>query len=120
MEYIRTDDLQWARKNNEHSFDLVEVRNLTPDTYYFVAGNVDLHDYSDEYIDNCVISYGYKNKEDVKIRYKDDWAQVIAECLFEDTPGDELYGFGPYDTEEGAEKGALEYIKNQKVVDTNK
>ncbi len=112
-EYINTDGLQWVKKTGDKSFDLVEVRNDSPDTYIVVAGDVDLDDYSDEDIVSCIQGYGYKDQDDVKHQYKEEWAQVIAECLFEQTPDSELIAFGSFGTEEDAEKFALGYITIQ-------
>ncbi len=112
-EYINTDDLQWVKKTGDKSFDLVEVRNDSPDAYIVVAGSVSLDDYSDSDIASCIQGYGYKDQDDVKHQYKEEWAQVIAECLFEQTPDTELASFGSFGTEEDAEKFALGYITIQ-------
>ena len=48
------------------------------------------------------------------LQYPDAWEQVVAECIFEQTSDIELIGFGPFVTEDEAEKAAEDYIAAQK------
>lgn len=117
--YFKTDDLQWCRKANDANtvYDFVEVRLSAPGKYVFVTGSIDLESYDGEDIEDCIRSYGYEGVEDVKKKYPNDWRQVIAECLFEETSEMELgfCVFGPFRSEDDAEKAAESYIKVQEA-----
>ena len=115
--YFRTDDLQWCRKLNTCSFDFVEVRISAPDTYIFVAGNIDLYNYDGEMIHDVINGYGYESEEKLKELYPKDWTQIEAECLFEQLSEMDLGPcvFGPFRSEDDAEKAAEEYIKVQEA-----
>ncbi len=113
MEYFKTDDLQWCRKVSDHEFDLVEVRERGDDEYIYVAGSIDIDDYLAE---DPVRGY-YESVEKVKKDYGDEWAQIVAECIFEQTHEIELICFGPFKSEDAAEKAAEEYIKVQRRYD---
>ena len=113
--YFKTDDLQWCKKVSDHEFDLVEVRNqLNPGEFDVVAGSVDISDYSEDEQESYVEGY-YQSLDDVKAQYPNDYAQIIAECIFEQTQEVELTCFGPYASEDAAEKEAERYIAAQKI-----
>lgn len=111
--YFKTDDLQWCKKVSDHEFDFVEIRTNPKEGFNVVAGNVDLNDYSGDEQEAYVEGY-YKSLDDVKTQYPNDYAQIIAECIFEQTQEVELTCFGPYSSEDDAEKEAERYIKAQK------
>ena len=114
--YFKTDDLQWCKKVSDHEFDLVEVRSqLNPEEFDVVAGSVDISDYSEDEQEAYVEGY-YQSLDDIKTQYPNDYAQIIAECIFEQTHEVELTSFGPYASENDAEKEAERYIKAQKEV----
>lgn len=118
--YFKTDDLQWCKKVSDHEFDLVEVRNqLDPNEFDVVAGSIDIYDYSDKEITDYVSGY-YKDTAELKDSYPNDWTQIIAECIFEQTHEVEFTCFGPYASEDDAEEGAERYIKNQKLLNGRK
>lgn len=109
--YFKTDGLQWCKKVSDHEFDFVEVRNqLNPEEFNVVVGNVDLADYSEDEQETYVEGY-YKSLADVKAQYPDNYAQIIAECIFEQTHEIELICFGPYASEDEAEAEAEKYIE---------
>jgi hypothetical protein len=117
LKYFKTDDLQWCRKLNTCSFDFVEVRTSAPDTYIFVACNIDLYEYDKKEILNVITGYGYGSEETLKRQYPNDWTQIEAECLFEQLSEMDLGPcvFGPFRFEDDAEKAAEEYIKIQET-----
>jgi len=105
--YFKTDDLQWCKKVSDHEFDFVEVRSqLNPGEFDVVSGNVDLNDYSNEEIEEYISGY-YKDTAVLKDSYPDNWAQIIAECIFEQTHEVELTCFGSYASEDEAEAEAV-------------
>lgn len=109
--YFKTDGLQWCKKVSDHEFDFVEVRSqLNPGKFDVVAGNVDLTDYSKNEQEAYVEGY-YKSLADVKAQYSDNYAQIIAECIFEQTHEVELICFGPYASEDEAEAEAEKCIE---------
>ena len=112
-EYICTDDTQWVKKTALYSFDLVEVRLVSPDKWIYVTGSIDLADYDAETTQSIISSYGYKTMDELRESYPNDWAQITAECIFEATPDVELLGFGPYNSEDKAVAEAEKYINGQ-------
>ncbi len=112
--YFKTEDLQWCKKVSDYEFDFVEVRINPEEGFSVVAGNVDLTDYSEDEQKPYVEGY-YQNLDNVKTQYPNDYAQIIAECIFEQTQEVELTCFGPYSSEDDAEKEAERYIKAQKI-----
>ena len=118
--YFKTDGLQWCKKVSDHEFDFVEVRSqLNPGKFDVVAGNVDLNDYSNEEIEEYVSGY-YKDTVVLKDSYPNNWAQIIAECIFEQTHEVELTCFGPYASEDEAEAEAEKYIETVNKEKENK
>lgn len=113
-EWKKTDDMQWRRATGFSSFDLVEVREW-PDGYIYVSGSVDLHDYDEEEIADCINGYGYKNLSEMEETYCDDAKGVIAECIFEQTQECELICFGDFKTEAEAAEAAQNYIVNKVI-----
>ena len=114
--YFKTDDLQWCKKVSDHEFEFVEVRSqLNPGDFDVVTGSVDISDYSEDDLYDYVSGY-YDSLHAVVTQYPDDYLQVIAECIFEQTQEVELTSFGSYTSEDEAEKEALKYIKAQKEV----
>ncbi len=114
--FFKTDALQWCRKASTHEFEFVEVRSqLSPDEFDVVAGSIDMSDYSEDDMTEYVDGY-YDSLLSVVTQYPDDYLQIIAECIFEQTHEIELTCLGPYSSEDEAKKKALEYIKAQKEV----
>lgn len=107
MKYFKTDDLQWCKKISDHEFDFIEVREHRDDKYIYVTGNIDINDYSTE---DAIKGY-YENIEKVKEDYGNEWTQIVAECIFEQTYDVELNCFGPFESKDTAEKAVEKYIK---------
>lgn len=84
--------------------------NCCGDTFDVVAGSVDISDYSEDEQEAYVEGY-YKSLADVKTQYPNDYAQIIAECIFEQTYTTDLTCLGPYDSEDEAKVEAEKYIK---------
>lgn len=112
-EWKKTDDMQWRRATGFSSFDLVEVREW-PDGYIYVSGNIDLRDYEEKEIADCIDSYSYKSLSEMEEIYGDDTKGVIAECIFEQTQECERNCFGDFKTENEAAEAAQKYVDAQK------
>ena len=112
--FFKTDDLQWCRKISDHEFEFIEVRNqLNPDEYDVVRGTVDVNEaLNDEQIGDPTTGY-YDSIDKVKEDYGDDWEQIVAECIFEQTLEVDLTSMGPYPSEDEAENEVEKMIKGK-------
>ncbi len=114
-DWIKSDDLQWVKVEahnceGEPMFDMIEVRAAGGDEYHVVRGTVDIEECPIDSLDSIIQGYGYPSIKDIRDNYPDDYAQVIAECIFECTPEDELIVFGPFSSEDEAEAYAESLI----------
>ena len=111
-EWICIDGLQWRKQINATTFHLVEIREY-PDGYICVSGIIDINDYDDNEKESIITSY-YSSVEEFKTSYPaEEINGILAECIFEQTHEMELTCFGLFETEDDAEKYALEYISKQ-------
>ncbi len=121
MKYEYSDDTQVYHKITNKNFELAEVRLFSrePDEYIVVKGEIDIDDYNTDEINNCLQGYGYDDYNAVISAYgKDTAPQILAECLFEQTPEIELICFGPFDNEDKAADWLEDHIVQELPIES--
>ncbi|WP_088363468.1 hypothetical protein [Bacillus cereus] len=82
--WIKTDNFQWVKQQDEHTFQVVTVINFNEikKNYYVIKSvTVPLNKYSNEAILDAVTTFEYEDIEHVKEKHPDTHKQVIAECI---------------------------------------
>ena len=83
----KTDDLQWVQKTEEgyHVVDaLVDDTNEEEEESFVIKSvSVDFSDYDEIKITSTLRDFGYDSIEHAKEEYKEDYPQILAECLAE-------------------------------------
>jgi hypothetical protein len=82
--WIKTDNFQWVKQLDEHTFQVVAVINFNDikKNYYIIKSvTVSLNEYSSEAILDAVTTFEYEDLEQVKEEHPDTYQQVIAECI---------------------------------------
>lgn len=69
---------QYGRRIDENIFEFKEGDYEDG----VVQAVIDISEYTEEEIENCVSSY-YSNLNEVKELYEYDWKWIVAECIFE-------------------------------------
>lgn len=84
--WIESDDScrQKFKKLDENRFLYKEDRITNPETgeKYVYESLMDFEDYTEDDLEKGVEAY-YKNLDEVKRIYGDDWKQIVLECIFE-------------------------------------
>jgi hypothetical protein len=80
---------QKFKKIDENRFLYREDRISNPETkeMYVYESMMDFDDYNEDDLEKGVKSY-YKNLDEVKSIYGNDWKQIVLECIFEQEIGD--------------------------------
>jgi hypothetical protein len=88
--YVCTDPdgLQFGKKVNEYCWHYIQVIDDGP-FHKVILASVDLNDYSETQIEQCIHSFGYTIIGDshfinIKKEKGYDWQQLCCECLFEE------------------------------------
>ena len=107
--WILTDDdsSQYLKPIGEGRYDCIEVRRLQDDKYAVARATLDLDVLPREELESVVETY-YDSVDEVFGTYGElGAAQVMAECLFEQLPKDEM----DFYRECSSELGALEMVQ---------
>lgn len=84
--WVLTDDStnQYYKYINENQFLYREDRLVDPETgeTYIYEALMDMDDYTEDDLEKGVEAY-YKNLDEVKTIYGNDWKQIALECIFE-------------------------------------
>lgn len=84
-------DLQCMfRKLSDVCFSYAEVRLIAPDEYVFCTKAVNINNYSSEKIEDIVTAYYSGGTKEIKETYKEKANQIIAECIFESLPLEDM------------------------------
>jgi hypothetical protein len=84
--WIRTDDLQFVKKNDDDNYEVIETTTLHHNSTKYVVQHlvIDINEYD---LENEISSY-YDSVQQVKDIYKEDWKQIVAECIAEQSSMD--------------------------------
>ena len=99
--WFQTDELQWVKKIDENNFTVLEVTmfELTlHKNYTLQVVDVDISALTDDELNEEIDGY-YNSLEQVKESYPDDWKQIVAEIIAENTEVN-LENDKSFDTEE--------------------
>jgi len=98
-------DYQYQKKLSATVFAMIQVIEISNNTWTIVADTIDIEEYSEEEIESYVVGY-YESLDELIKEYKKCSNGVIAECIFECT------GFGDYELEETVitEAQAVDFI----------
>lgn len=85
---------QKFKKLDENRYLYREDRISNPETKetYVYESLMDFSDYDEDDLEKGVKAY-YKNLDEVKSIYGDDWKQIVLECIFEQELSDIEYGY---------------------------
>ncbi len=85
---------QKFKKLDENRFLYKEDRISNPETKetYVYESMMDFDDYDEDDLEKGVEAY-YKNLDEVKRIYGDDWKQIVLECIFEQEDSDIELGY---------------------------
>jgi hypothetical protein len=86
---------QKFKKIDENRFLYREDRISNPETgeTYVYQSDMDFSDYDQDSLEKGVEAY-YKNVDEVKSIYGNDWKQIVLECIFEQEDSDIEMGYG--------------------------
>lgn len=101
--FIQTDNNQWVRKNSEDCFTVIEITIY--EDYCVSEIEVDLTKYSEKDIEAEINGY-YDSLEQLKMEHPDEWKQIVAEIIAENTESDDEYDESFEDEDE-----LYEYLK---------
>lgn len=93
------DNHQYCRKINDHCYSYKEfnrlafspeylkknsltIEGLFHNDEYWIEDNIDMDGYTEEEIRKHISAY-YKDLDDIKSIYGDNWKQIVCECIFE-------------------------------------
>lgn len=77
--WTRTDELQFVKKESDNEFNVLETIVLD-DKYFLNDIHVNIESYSEDELQYEVNGF-YSSLDEVKEIYKDNWKQVVAECI---------------------------------------
>jgi len=110
QEWIQTDDNQWVRKEDKHQYWVIDVfkgpllnakRKVIGTAYFVKSVEVNLNNLTIAQIEEEISAYYSNGLDEIIKTYKDEWKQIVAECIAENEQYD-------YDRA---------YLKNQKKLD---
>lgn len=99
--WFQTDELQWVKKIDENNFTVLEVTTFEltlHKNYTLQVVDVDISALTDDELNEEIDGY-YNSLEQVKESYPDDWKQIVAEIIAENTEVN-LENDKSFDTEE--------------------
>lgn len=95
-------------------FSYAEVRLIAPDEYVFCAKAVNINNYSSEKIEDIVTAYYSGGIKEVKETYKEKANQIIAECIFESLPLEDMdYVSDSFSNEDNAASKMRSYVTDE-------
>ncbi len=84
-------DLQCMfRKLSDVCFSYAEVRLTAPDEHVFCSKAVNINGYHPKKIEDIVTAYYFGGTKEIKETYKEKANQIIAECIFESLPLEDM------------------------------
>lgn len=83
--WFYSDEHQITKKTDRNDrFCMTEIIFLNEEIGYLLReGIVDLTEYTKKETLSYISAYGYDSIEEVKEAYKEEWQQIVAECIFE-------------------------------------
>lgn len=100
-------------------FGYAEVRQNMSKKYVFCVKSLNIKNYSDEEIKNIVATHYSGGVKEVMETYKEEASQIIAECIFESLPLEDMdYISDPFDNKDIAASKMYPYviIKAQNII----
>ena len=80
------DSVQYGRKLRELAYEFYQITHVKEDDYAVIHGKVYLDDKdvnSVRFQKDYLAPYSYNSIADLKLEYREAWARVAAECVFE-------------------------------------
>ena len=108
-------DLQCIfRKLSDVCFSFAEVRLTAPDEYVFCAKAVNINNYPPPKIEDIITAYYSGGTKEIKETYKEKANQIIAECIFESLPLEDMdYVSDSFGNECNAASKMCSYVSEQ-------
>ena len=95
-------------------FGYAEVRQNMSEKYVFCVKTLNIKNYSDEEIKNIVATQYSGGVNEVMEIYKEEASQIIAECIFESLPLEDMdYISDPFDNKDIAASKMYSYVIDQ-------